>query len=319
MIYTIISIYYYFGCLTAYCSSTMADMMAYNGLTVVKQCYDCFWCCTRRAFLDKTQRLVSDIFGDQFTMCLDITFKELNEQLRRFLILRSVRDRFEHQSLHAADMQWVANDPAGASFNAWRQRSGSCHAFVNNSCYIYCSRIPLGNFRPVTGRPCLACVDLLHVNRNGGGDSAVFHEGPEFPLSLSSWWIWRKEQMIQLSTPQSPQTQYFPSLISSASLLSFYRFWSGLIKSQSRQHWHWISKGPSVKFALFWGGKFWEHLSVLVGVSGRSASVGGTCAGIRSGHCGHTFVTYLSIILYLIQDDAKRLFLMRANTQLCQD
>jgi hypothetical protein len=37
-------------------------------------------------FLDETQaqRLASDIFGDQFTLCLDITFKELDEHFKTY-------------------------------------------------------------------------------------------------------------------------------------------------------------------------------------------------------------------------------------------
>ena len=63
----------------------MADLMRFDGLTVVDAMVAC-GVDHDGLFMDETQaqRLASDIFGDQFTSCLDITFKELDEHFKTY-------------------------------------------------------------------------------------------------------------------------------------------------------------------------------------------------------------------------------------------
>jgi hypothetical protein len=63
----------------------MADLMVFDGLSVVEAMVAC-GVDHDAIFMDKTQaqRLALDIFGDQFTSCLDITFKELDEHFKTY-------------------------------------------------------------------------------------------------------------------------------------------------------------------------------------------------------------------------------------------
>ena len=60
-------------------------------------------------FMNETQaqRLASDIFGDQFTSCLDVTFKELDEHFKTYCCSgtdsRSSRYSQKHQSFRPMD------------------------------------------------------------------------------------------------------------------------------------------------------------------------------------------------------------------------
>ncbi|KAI2502013.1 Reverse transcriptase (RNA-dependent DNA polymerase) [Fragilaria crotonensis] len=61
------------------------DRMMFDGFTVVDAMVTC-GVDHDGVFMDETQaqRLASDIFGDQFTSCLDITFKELDEHFKTY-------------------------------------------------------------------------------------------------------------------------------------------------------------------------------------------------------------------------------------------
>jgi hypothetical protein len=59
--------------------------MAFDGLTIVDAMIAC-GVDHDVLFLDETQaqRLASDIFGDQFATCLDVTFKELDDHFKTY-------------------------------------------------------------------------------------------------------------------------------------------------------------------------------------------------------------------------------------------
>ena len=59
--------------------------MAFDGFTVVEAMVAC-GVDNDGLFMDETQaqRIASDIFGDQFTSCLDITFKELEDHFKTY-------------------------------------------------------------------------------------------------------------------------------------------------------------------------------------------------------------------------------------------
>ena len=63
----------------------MADLNIFDGLAVVDAMVVC-GVDNEGLFMDETQaqRLASDIFGDQFTSCLDITFKELDDYFKTY-------------------------------------------------------------------------------------------------------------------------------------------------------------------------------------------------------------------------------------------
>jgi hypothetical protein len=70
----------------------MADNMMFDGLTVVDAMVAC-GVDHDVLFMDEAQaqRLASDIFGDQFSSCLDITFKELDEHFKTYSDLTIAR------------------------------------------------------------------------------------------------------------------------------------------------------------------------------------------------------------------------------------
>jgi hypothetical protein len=63
----------------------MADMMAFDGLTVVDAMVAC-GADNNVLFMEETQgqQLAADVFGDQFASCLDVTFKELDKHFKTY-------------------------------------------------------------------------------------------------------------------------------------------------------------------------------------------------------------------------------------------
>jgi hypothetical protein len=63
----------------------MADMMAFDGLTVIDAMVAC-GAENNVLFMEETQaqQLAADVFGDQFASCLDVTFKELDEHFKTY-------------------------------------------------------------------------------------------------------------------------------------------------------------------------------------------------------------------------------------------
>ncbi|KAI2507357.1 hypothetical protein MHU86_7077 [Fragilaria crotonensis] len=103
------------------------DMMMFDGFTVVDAMVTC-GVDHDGLFMDETQaqRLASDIFGDQFTSCLDITFKELDEHFKTYSDLTvaqgQIRIRPGIRKNIKAFVQWtrdelrLGRDPTGSPF-----------------------------------------------------------------------------------------------------------------------------------------------------------------------------------------------------------
>ena len=101
--------------------------MAFDGLTVIDAMIAC-GVDHDILFMDETQaqRLAADIFGDQFTSCLDVTFKELDEHFKTYSDLTvaqgQIRVRPGTRKNIKAFVQWardelrLGRDPAASAF-----------------------------------------------------------------------------------------------------------------------------------------------------------------------------------------------------------
>ena len=92
----------------------MADMMAFDGLTVVDAMIAC-GVDHEFLFLDETQaqRLASDIFGDQFATCLDVHFKELDDHFKTYSDLTLAQGQIRVRPgtrKNIKDCQWTRDE-----------------------------------------------------------------------------------------------------------------------------------------------------------------------------------------------------------------